>query len=103
MERVDSIAPSEASSTRREINEFLDRWQNRWEATDRTLQYWNERNPSVTLLMSLESVAQKVAADPSDRVSLANTISAPNSRRNVEPQTRLKLIPGLAPRKEAED
>lgn len=102
MERVEAIDSSEASPTRREINDFLDKWQNRWEATDHTLQYWNERNPSVTLLMSLESVAQKVASDPSGRVGLANIISAPNSMRNVEPQTLLKLIPGLAPKKEAD-
>ena len=57
----------------------------------------------MTLLMSLESVAQKVASDPSGRVGLANVISAPNSMRNVEPQTRLKLIPGVRQRQETDD
>jgi hypothetical protein len=84
VERAAEIDPSERDEVRRRISVMLDEWEKR-----ESLQfYWNERRPQVTLMMSAERLAALRAAHKPE----SSVWPAPNSMRDVEPETPFRLL-----------
>jgi Helicase conserved C-terminal domain len=84
IERARQIDPSEKDEVRRRINVILDEWEKR----EGVRYYWNEYRPQETLMMSAERVAARRAANRPE----LNIWSAPNSMRDVEPESQFRLI-----------
>ena len=84
IERVKKVDPDEKVELENKIRIILDEWEKRG-----ALQfYWHDYKPKQTLVMSAERVAALKAAGKN-----ANTVwSAPNSMRDVEPDTEFRLI-----------
>jgi len=92
IERAQSVEPGELDETVAQVRGLLDRWAARGLLRD----YWNDRRPGDSLLVSAEVAATRVA--------LAGTWSGPalptlNSMREVEAGVRFRVVEGL-PREE---
>lgn len=91
--RVRNVDPTEADEVRREASAFLDEW----EARGPVEAYWDDYRPSRSLLVSLEAVVTARAAEGAWRYAARGT---PNSMRNVEPETTLRMTDVLAAKPE---
>ena len=92
--RIQSIEPAEFRAAGREANGFIAHWRNRYDAIGDDLQYWWERKPSKTLLVSREWAATRQAVGD----QLGDVVPVPNSMRSVEPEVRFRMIRGFKKR-----
>ncbi len=83
IKRAKEIDLIEKDEVRRRISIILDEWEKR----EGIKYYWNDRKPQETLMMSAEHIASLRASYNPDR----NVWSAPNSMRDVEPETHFRL------------
>jgi superfamily II DNA or RNA helicase len=84
VERAEEIDPVEKDEVRRRISVILDEWEKR----EGIMYYWNEFKPQQTLMMSAERSAARRAAHRPE----SNVWPAPNSMRDVEPETHFRLL-----------
>lgn len=84
IKRAKKIDPTEKDEVRNRISIILDEWEKR----EGLKYYWNEYKPLETLMMSAELIAARRAAHKPE----SNIWSAPNSMRDVEPETHFLLI-----------
>lgn len=82
-DRISRIDNRETKASMKELNEFLDYWQERSELKD----FWNDYRPPDSLLIS----AEKAAARKASGKKRAAAKPTPNSLRNVEPATLFKI------------
>jgi len=83
-DRAGRIDPSERAEVERKVLVALDEWEKRGNLRE----YWDERNPGSSLVISSElRAALKAVNNPR-----ANTWAAPNSMRDVEPGTTFRLL-----------
>lgn len=82
--RSADIDPGEKEEVRRSIDIILDEWEKREGVT----YYWNDYRPDQTLMMSAERIAARRAAHKPE----LSVWPAPNSMRDVEPETPFRLV-----------
>lgn len=82
-DRISRIDNRETKASMKELNEFLDYWQERSELKT----FWNDYKPRDSLLISAEKA---VAREASGKKGF-DAKSTPNSVRNVEPATLFKI------------
>ncbi len=94
VDRAESLDPDEVAGVQESLKALLDQWEERvrlWGSTDPD--WWSDRRPAESLLISAEThAAQRAAGLPN-----SNAWPTPNSMREVEPGTPLKLIERLRP------
>lgn len=88
VERASAVDPGEAADVRTEALAFLDEWESRLELED----YWHPVKHATSLLASLEDVATAKVVDGHWKFRARGT---PNSMRNVEAETSLRLTETL--------
>ena len=89
--RALAVDPSEATNVRADAIAFIDEWADRQDLEE----YWAYAKHGTSLLASLEDVATARAAEGHWRYRARGT---PNSMRNVEAETSLRLTERLATR-----
>lgn len=88
--RVRNVDAPETDEVRAEASAFLSEWQTRAPGLK---DYWNDTHPARSLLVSMETVATALATEGDWRWPARGT---PNSMRNVEPETSLRMADALA-------
>lgn len=84
IDRAQAIDPDERAEVERKLMVALDEWEKR----ENLSEYWDEKNPGRSLVISAERrAALKAVNNPR-----ANTWAAPNSMRDVEPGTTFRLL-----------
>lgn len=92
LERAKSVDPDELQGVRDSLTALLDQWEERarvWDGVEP--KWWSDSKPTDSLLISAETHAAKKAAG----LPNSNAWPTPNSMREVEPGTPLKLIEKL--------
>jgi ATP-dependent helicase YprA (DUF1998 family) len=84
IDRAQAIDPDERAEVERKLMVALDEWEKR----ENLSEYWDEKHPGNSLVISAERrAALKAVNNPR-----ANTWAAPNSMRDVEPGTKFRLL-----------
>ena len=94
LDRAASLDPDEVAGVQESLTALLDQWEERvrvWGRSDP--KWWSDTEPAASLLISAEAhAAQRAAGLPN-----SDAWPTPNSMREVEPGTPLKLIERLRP------
>jgi hypothetical protein len=89
LDRVREIDPDEVIGVQADITRFLDMWERRGAIRD----YWDDYHPNGSLLVSAERAAAIKAIEGQwGRAS----VPTPNSMRDVEPDVKFRMTPGLS-------
>jgi len=83
LKKVESLDPMELKDTKKELNKFLDYWEER--ALQGNLKYFWHKKITQSLLMSLEDFAAKKQYDQNFNSEEIVAWPTPNSMRDVEP------------------